>query len=204
MSAPAASGSAKLSFSYLIAWAALAVSAAFLGYAGVKWWNRPAVWTTDYAAAVKQAKAENKKILLNFTGSDWCVNCGILDKDVFFKPAFARYARSHYVLVLLDFPIKTELPAALVKQNTELEDKYKVINTPTMVLLDANENQVGFEEGYNRKGMDDFLMRLDKDYPGAAQYAPDKKAPEKLDPLPGKPDDAKPELAPPAAATTAA
>ena len=34
-----------------------------------------AVWTTNYHAAVAQAKREHKKILLNFTGSDWCVWC---------------------------------------------------------------------------------------------------------------------------------
>jgi thioredoxin-related protein len=204
MSAPAASGSTQSSFSHWIAWAALAASVALLAYAGVKWWNRPVVWTTDYAAAVQQAKAENKKILLNFTGSDWCVNCDILDKEVFSTPAFARYARSHYVLVFLDFPAQLKLPDNVVKQNSELEDKYKVINTPTIVLLDANEKQVGFEEGYNRKGMDVFLMRLDKDYPGAAQYVPDQKTPENATPMPGKSDDAKPVPAPAATATTGA
>ena len=30
-------------------------------------------WTEDYAAAVTRAKQDHKLLLLNFTGSDWCV-----------------------------------------------------------------------------------------------------------------------------------
>ena len=31
-----------------------------------------AQWLTDYEKAQAEAKAENKLLLLNFTGSDWC------------------------------------------------------------------------------------------------------------------------------------
>jgi len=68
-----------------------------------------------------QAKSEGKQVLLNFTGSDWCVNCFRLDDEVFSKPEFADYARSHYVLVTLDFPIKKELSEKVTKQNTDLQ-----------------------------------------------------------------------------------
>ena len=39
-------------------------------------------WGTDYKAALAQAKAENKQVLLDFTGSDWCGYCKLLDKEV--------------------------------------------------------------------------------------------------------------------------
>src|ERR1700722_5156864 len=102
----------------------------------------PVAWTDDYPAAVKQAQAEGKQVLLNFTGSDWCVNCFRLDDEVFSKPDFAAYARSHYVLVTLDFPIKKELTEKVTKQNTDLQAKYAVVNIPTLVLLDSSEKQL--------------------------------------------------------------
>ncbi|HIX19757.1 MAG TPA: thioredoxin family protein, partial [Candidatus Akkermansia intestinigallinarum] len=34
-----------------------------------------AEWLTDLEAAKKQAAAENKAILVDFTGSDWCGYC---------------------------------------------------------------------------------------------------------------------------------
>ena len=37
-------------------------------------------WMTDFEAAQVKAKAENKPMLLDFTGSDWCGWCIKLDK----------------------------------------------------------------------------------------------------------------------------
>jgi protein disulfide-isomerase len=37
--------------------------------------SHEAQWLTDYSKAVDQAKAENKSILPDFTGSDWCGWC---------------------------------------------------------------------------------------------------------------------------------
>jgi len=43
-------------------------------------------WLTDLDAAKKQAAAEKKDILIDFTGSDWCGWCIKLDKEVFSTP----------------------------------------------------------------------------------------------------------------------
>ena len=55
--------------------------------------------------AKTQAKAENKKILLDFTGSDWCGWCKKLEAEVFSQQAWKDYAAKHLVLVELDFPV---------------------------------------------------------------------------------------------------
>ena len=45
-------------------------------------------WQTDYDKALATAKAESKRVLLDFTGSDWCGPCISLKKKVFqFKSA---------------------------------------------------------------------------------------------------------------------
>src|ERR1019366_2897612 len=41
--------------------------------------NAEYTWLTDFAAAKQQAAGENKKMLLDFTGSDWCYFCKRLD-----------------------------------------------------------------------------------------------------------------------------
>ena len=48
----------------------LPVAVLLLGVASA--FSQEAGWTDDYTKAVAQAKAENKAILLDFTGSDWC------------------------------------------------------------------------------------------------------------------------------------
>jgi protein disulfide-isomerase len=122
--------------------------------------KEPLAWTDDYAAAVKQAHAEGKQVLLNFTGSEWCVNCFRLDDEVFSKPEFADYARGHYVLVTVDFPIKKELSEKVTKQNLDLQAKYSVINIPTLILLDASEKKLALVEGYRGEGVQGLLDEL--------------------------------------------
>ncbi|HYK47976.1 MAG TPA: thioredoxin family protein, partial [Parafilimonas sp.] len=38
-------------------------------------------WQTDFETAKTQARSENKLILLNFSGSDWCGPCIRLHKE---------------------------------------------------------------------------------------------------------------------------
>ncbi len=45
-------------------------------------------WLTDYSKALEKAKTENKKVLMDFTGSDWCGWCMKLHKEVFSQKEF--------------------------------------------------------------------------------------------------------------------
>ena len=94
-----------------------------------------AVWLTDFEAAKKQAAAENKPILMFFTGSDWCGWCKRLHEDVLDKEEFQDFAKDGVILLELDFPRTKELSADLKKQNDALNKKFKVEGYPTMVLV---------------------------------------------------------------------
>ncbi|MHC4885723.1 MAG: thioredoxin family protein, partial [Planctomycetota bacterium] len=43
---------------------------------------KPARWTMDLEAAQKEAKARKVPLLLNFSGSDWCGWCKIMEENV--------------------------------------------------------------------------------------------------------------------------
>ena len=92
-------------------------------------------WMTDFEAAKVKAKAENKPMLLDFTGSDWCVWCIKLDKEVFGEAAFKDYAAAELVLVELDFPEGKGQSAQLKAQNEALAKQYGVLRFPTILLL---------------------------------------------------------------------
>jgi protein disulfide-isomerase len=118
-------------------------------------------WTTDFAKALQQAKAEKKLLLLNFTGSDWCGWCIKLNKEVFSQPEFKSYAATNLVLVEVDFPRKKPQPAALKKANRELANRYKIEGYPTLIVL-TSEGRVAGELGYLPGGPKAFLGELDK------------------------------------------
>src|SRR6516164_4462442 len=83
-------------------------------------------WFTDAQAAQAKAKAENKLVLLDFTGSDWCGWCKRLKKNVFDKPEFADFAQSKLVLVEVDFPHNKTLPQDQQEANARLDKTYSI------------------------------------------------------------------------------
>ncbi len=114
-------------------------------------------WVEDFEKAKATAAKENRDLLMDFTGSDWCPYCIQLKKEVFNKEAFKTEAPKNFVLVELDFPHKTEQSAALKAQNEKLEKLYAVDGYPTVVLADSQGRPyavVGYEEGGAAKYME--------------------------------------------------
>jgi protein disulfide-isomerase len=119
-------------------------------------------WLTSLPDAQARAKMEKKVILLNFTGSDWCAACKVLEADALSKPEFADYARKKLVLVLVDFPLGLKQPEALQKANNRLQEKYKVEGYPTLILLNPDGDVVWTEHGYSGGGSKALIAELEK------------------------------------------
>ena len=82
------------------------------------------VWTMDYDAAVKLAGEKKLPLMLNFTGSDWCGWCKLMDKNVFAEEVWKTYAKDNVLLVTLDFPNdKSIVPEKYVKRNKKLQEQ---------------------------------------------------------------------------------
>jgi protein disulfide-isomerase len=107
-------------------------------------------WLTDYKKALTIAQETKRPILMNFTGSDWCIWCQRLSKEVFNEKAFSDFAMKNLVLLKLDFPQNIKQTEQEMAQNKELADRYKIEGYPTIILLnpDGKEiNRIGYEEG---------------------------------------------------------
>ena len=115
-------------------------------------------WKTDYTAALAEAAKENKMVLLDFTGSDWCGWCIKLQKDTFSKPEFKKFAQESLVLVELDFPRGKTQSDELKKQNEELAETFGVQGFPTLVLLDPQGKEATRNVGYLQGGPEAFIQ----------------------------------------------
>ncbi|PYI41658.1 MAG: hypothetical protein DMF12_09465 [Verrucomicrobia bacterium] len=119
-------------------------------------------WLNDYKKAQEEAKAGNKILLLNFTGSDWCGWCIKFDRDVLSQPQFKEFARNNLVLVELDFPrVKTQ-SAELQKQNRQLAQQYEVVGFPTIIALNSDGQKLWEYDGYFAGGPEAFIAELEK------------------------------------------
>jgi protein disulfide-isomerase len=141
--------------------------AALLGLAATLFWHGQAraaesPWLTSLPAAQARAKAENKLVLLDFTGSDWCPGCIQLKKTVFDAPEFQAYAATNLVLVEVDFPQDKKISDELRKTNEELQARYHVNGFPTQIVLDQNGKELGRQEGYDGDGPKAYLAQLEK------------------------------------------
>lgn len=121
---------------------------------------RADAWMQDFAAAQEKAKAENKDLLIDFTGSDWCVWCQRLDKEVFQAGDFEVKIQEQFVLVKLDFPNdKTLVTEEVQKQNKGLMGRFGVQGFPTIFLTDAAGTPYA-KTGYQPGGPENYLTHV--------------------------------------------
>ena len=106
-------------------------------------------WETDYDVALAKAGATGRFVFMNFTGSDWCIYCMLINKKVFMHADFIKLAADHFVCLTVDFPKFKEQDEKLKKFNKELAQKHLVRGFPT-ILVTADTGKVVGRSGYKK------------------------------------------------------
>jgi thioredoxin-related protein len=133
---------------------ALIIASSSLALAGSKGWE------TNWEAAKAKSKAENKPILINLTGSDWCGWCIKLEKEVFSSKEFQEFAAANVVLFEADFPKKKAVPAELKAQNEILKKEYLASGYPTVYLLDSEGKKLSTDIGELKGGIPEYIKTI--------------------------------------------
>ncbi len=121
-------------------------------------------WTEDLGRARIIALQQNKPLLLDFTGSDWCGWCVRLKDEVFDTEPFQQFAQENLVLVELDYPRHHPQPEEIRTRNRRLLNEYNVRGFPTLVILSPQGHEIG-RMGYVRGGPRPFLRQLQETLP---------------------------------------
>jgi protein disulfide-isomerase len=116
-------------------------------------------WMTDLKVAQDRAYAENRLVLINFTGSDWCGWCIKLKSEVFNTSEFNAFAERHLMLVEVDFPNRKPMSPQQRAVNKGLANKYGIQGYPTVVLLNSKGNEIG-RLGYVKGGPSAFIKAV--------------------------------------------
>jgi thioredoxin-related protein len=124
-------------------------------------------WSGDFEAAKKEAAANHKLILINFSGSDWCGPCIRLRKEILETTAFTDYASTRLVLVRADFPRqkKNQLSKEQVKKNEALADIYNPDGKfPFTLLVDEHGKVLKSWDGFPNETPDQFTSDINAIY----------------------------------------
>ena len=100
----------------------------------------------DIAAALKEAKAQKKRVILDF-GGDWCGDCQVLDIYLHQSPN-AELLSKHFVVVHVDI--------GRMDHNVDVAKKYKVPiekGVPALAVLDANGSLLYSQENKEFENM---------------------------------------------------
>jgi thioredoxin 1 len=116
----------------------------------------------DIAAAVKDAAATHRRVLVDF-GGDWCTDCQVLDLR-FREPANAQLLQRHFVVVHVNVGDKG------IKDNFDVAERYGISlkkGVPALAVLDGggrvlySQKNGEFESmrSMDRASVTDFLRK---------------------------------------------
>lgn len=107
-------------------------------------------WQTDFEKAKELASSENKHILIYFTGYDRSDSCQMLNEDFFYTKKFQMIAEKYLILVRVNAHIRKDaISDDQKKKNSILSKLFNQKVHPTVVLADAEGNQIDMIESYN-------------------------------------------------------
>ncbi len=117
----------------------------------------------DFDKAMAAAKKDGKKVMLEFSGQDWCPPCQMMHKFVIKTKDFAKYADEKLHVVIADFdrygePKSKEFAA----KNKALAEKFQLRGFPTIVVLSPDGKVLDTIIGLEVRSPQELIERIDK------------------------------------------
>lgn len=123
-------------------------------------YDGPAVWETDFGAAMDQARLKKCHVLILYTGSDWCSWCKKMEAEVYSQPEFAKYSHDKFVLLKLDYLRYSPQSDEARTQNADMLQRYNVHGYPYAVIVDEKGTAIARFEGYKVGGPGRFIEMI--------------------------------------------
>ena len=105
-------------------------------------------WCANPAEAMQKAVAQNKGVMLEFTGSDWCGACIMQKKQALALPEIQTAISRSFIPVELDYPRKKQQDAQTKSSLENYKKSYGITGFPTLVFADAHGRPVHTVTGY--------------------------------------------------------
>ena len=100
----------------------------------------------QFEEAKSLAQAQDRNILMVFSGTDWCKPCIQLKNEILTTSEFQNFASEHIIQLNLDFPYskKNQLDDDQKKHNEKLAETYNPEGAfPKILILNAQGDIIG-------------------------------------------------------------
>ena len=121
-------------------------------------------WHIDYDEAIDAAKNKGLPVLMNFSGSDWCLPCMRLSQTIFQTDRFRAFSKDSLVLLNLDFPRrKKNMPAKEeMAKRDKLAERYNNRGVfPAVIIIDHKGDVLG-KTGFVTLSVDEYIKYIKK------------------------------------------
>lgn len=109
------------------------------------------------------AQREHKRILLYFSGSDWCGPCIKFKQNIIHNSDFQAYAKENLILLNADFPRKkaNRLTKEKTLENELLAEKYNPKGLfPCIILLNADGAKLREWNAMPKESPEEFIRLI--------------------------------------------
>lgn len=106
------------------------------------------------------ARQTGKKVMLVFSGSDWCIPCIQFNKTILSDSSFLRFAGDNLVLLEADFPQRKKIAAPLRLQYDSLAAAFNPNGAFPHVVLLSPEKKLMMDVPISKQSPDAFMTTL--------------------------------------------
>lgn len=117
-------------------------------------------WIHDLDAAFAKAAETGKPVMAEFTGSDWCPPCQMMNERVFSQQEFLDKASEKFILAKVDMPRGDE---AVREANEPHVRKHEVRGFPTIILFDSEGKEFSRFVATAHPNVEAFLGHLENE-----------------------------------------
>ena len=115
-------------------------------------------WMTDFEKAKKKAMNENKTLLLDFSGSDWCSWCIKLDEECF-RRIYGRLMQRAFGASSNDFPREKSKQSEALQSRIMSWQSNMLCEFPTVLLINQ-EGTLIEKTGYHAGGAENYIDHI--------------------------------------------
>jgi thiamine biosynthesis lipoprotein len=110
--------------------------------------------------AFAQAAQTGKKIMLVFSGSDWCIPCIQFEKKILTDSVFLHFAQDNLILLEADFPQRKKIAKPLREQYDSLAAAFNPRGSFPQVVLLSPEKKLMANVPYKQETPAGFISTL--------------------------------------------